>query len=222
VSSRTTNDLYSIFLGKPGDEVAIAAGDRNWTLAEAPDEILIDQISRNNRQALACLFQRYAKLVRNLAKRILQDATEAEDLTQDLFLYIQRRGSIFDATKSSARSWIVQMTYHRAIERRRYLTVRQFYAGRITDSRAEQVVGIPTIETDYSAEAVFGRNGLEQVLRALTEDQRLTLELHFFEGCTFAEISVKLGQSLGNVRHHYYRALQKLREHVFGNNVRGK
>jgi RNA polymerase sigma-70 factor, ECF subfamily len=114
------------------------------------------------------------------------------------------------------------MTYHRAIERRRYLTVRQFYAGRIAESQAERVVGIPAIESDYSAEAVFGRNGLDRVLQALTKDQRLTLELHFFEGCTFAEISVKLGQSLGNIRHHYYRALQKLREQVFGTNVRGR
>ena len=65
--------------------------------------------------ALACLFERYACLLRNIAARILRDSVEAEDLVQDLFLFIQRKCAIFDSSKSSARSWIVQMAYQRAI-----------------------------------------------------------------------------------------------------------
>jgi RNA polymerase sigma-70 factor (ECF subfamily) len=79
------------------------------------------------------------------------------------------------------------------------------------------VVGQPTTESDYSAEAVLGRNGLEKVVNALSDDQRETLRLHFFEGYTLAEISQQLGQPLGNVRHHYYRALEKLRKQMFAN-----
>ena len=82
------------------------------------------------------------------------------------------------------------------------------------------VVGIPATESDYSADEVFGRNGLENVVGALSEDQRETLRLHFFEGYTLTEIGTKLGQPLGNVRHHYYRALDKLREQMSGANVR--
>ena len=82
------------------------------------------------------------------------------------------------------------------------------------------MVGAATTEDDYSAEAVFGRNGLEAVFVTLSEDQRETLRLHFFEGHTLAEISAKLGQPLGNVRHHYYRALDKLRKQMFASNVR--
>ena len=85
---------------------------------------------------------------------------------------------------------------------------------------AEMVVGITDTESDYSAEEVFGRNGLEKVLEALSEDQRETLRLHFFDGYTLTEISARLGQPLGNVRHHYYRALDKLRTQMFGTNVR--
>lgn len=54
-------------------------------------------------------------------------------------------------------------------------------------------------------------------MNALSVDQRETLRLHFFEGYTLLEISRKLGQPLGNVRHHYYRALDKLREEMFVN-----
>ena len=188
---------------------------------DATDEMLLTRTAGGDQEALGHLFIRYARLVRSIAGRILRDTAEAEDLTQDLFLFIHRKCAIFDSSKSSARSWIVQMVYHRAIERRRYLTTRQFYAGSKIQTGAESVVGIPATESDYSAEEVFGRNGLEKVLEALSEDQRETLCLHFFEGYTLTEISTKLGQPLGNVRHHYYRAMDKLRTQMFGTNVRG-
>ena len=183
------------------------------------DEVLLIHLQAGEQEALGCLFQRYARIVRGVAARILRDAAEAEDLVQDLFLFIQRKCTVFDSSKSSARSWIIQMAYHRAIERRRYLTSRRFYARIEVESNTIHMVGTPTAESDYSAEAVFGRNGLSKVFKSLSEDQRETLRLHFFDGYTLAEISQKVGQPLGNVRHHYYRALDKLRKQMFENNV---
>lgn len=129
--------------------------------ADISDESLLRQIGIGDRDALTMLFERYARLTRSVAVRILKDTAEAEDLVQDLFVFIQRKCGIFDSSKSTARSWIVQMAYHRSIDRRRYLKSRQFYAQPIQSSSA-QVVGKPTTESDYSAEAVFGRNGLEK------------------------------------------------------------
>jgi RNA polymerase sigma-70 factor (ECF subfamily) len=185
---------------------------------EFSDEALIARICIGDREALAILFQRYARLTRSVAARILRDAAEAEDLVQDLFMYIQRKGGIFDSSKSTARSWIVQMAYHRALDRRRYLQSREFYAQPFFQANSVQVVGKPTTESDYSAETVFGRNGLEKIVNELSADQRETLRLHFFEGYSLAEVSEKLAQPLGNVRHHYYRALDKLRKAMFANN----
>lgn len=184
-----------------------------------PDEVLLTRLQAGEQEALGCLFQRYARVVRSVAGRILRDAAEAEDLVQDLFLFIQRKCGIFDSSKSSARSWIIQMTYQRSIERRRRLASRHFYTRMEIESNTDHMVGTPTGESDYSAEAVFGRNGLNKVLKSLSEDQRETLRLHFFDGYTFAEISQRVGQPLENVRHHYYRGLDKLRRQMFGNNV---
>jgi RNA polymerase sigma-70 factor, ECF subfamily len=195
---------------------AAIVGNQIFTPAEVSDESLLNQICTGDRDALAALFERYARLTRSVALRILRDAAEAEDLVQDLFLFIERKCGIFDSSKSTARSWIVQMAYHRAIDRRRYLKTRQFYAQPIQPNSA-QVVGNPTTECDYSAEAVFGRNGLEKIVNGLSPDQRETLRLYFFDGYTLAEVSKKLDQPLGNVRHHYYRALDKLRKEIFAN-----
>jgi RNA polymerase sigma-70 factor, ECF subfamily len=188
--------------------------------ADSPsDETLLTVLQAGEQEALGCLFQRYARVVRSVAARILRDAEEAEDLVQDLFLFIQRKCAIFDSSKGSARSWIIQMAYHRSIERRRYLTSRQFYARMDVESGTHRMVGTPTAESDYSAEAVFGRNGLAKVLKSLTDDQRETLRLYFFDGYTLSEVSQKLGQPLGNVRNHYYRGLDRLRKQMFGNPV---
>jgi RNA polymerase sigma-70 factor, ECF subfamily len=188
--------------------------------SEVSDEALLATVGAGDCEALAVLFKRYARVTRSVALRILRNRTEAEDLVQDLFLFIQRKCTIFDSSKSSARSWIIQMAYHRAIERRRYLTTRQFYAREDAEGLRNKVVGVPTDESDYSAEAVFGRNGLEKVFQSLSEDQRETLRLHFFGGYTLSEIAAKLGQPHGNVKHHYHRGLAKLRKQMFGTTVR--
>ena len=209
-------------LGLSGKSPAAArlAQAQHTSLVSLTDEALIAGICSGRREALGQLFCSYAGLVRSIGRRILQDDTEAEDLVQDLFLYIQGKCMVFDSSKSSARSWIIQMAYHRAFERRRYLATRQFYSQTGLQNSADHLVGTPTIDSDYSPEAVFGRNGLNKVLDTLSEDQRETLRLYFFEGYTLAEISGKLGQPLGNVRHYYYRALDKLRKQMFGRNVR--
>jgi RNA polymerase sigma-70 factor (ECF subfamily) len=191
------------------------------SVADVSDEALLFSVCSGDKGSLALLFQRYARVVQSIGRRILRDDAEADDLVQDLFLFVQRKCAIFDSSKSSAGSWIVHMAYQRAIERRRYLATRHFYTRAEIQSNASHVVGNPTVENDYSAEAVFGRNGLGKVLDALSEDQRETLRLHFFEGYTMAEISVKLAQPLGNVRHHYYRGLDKLRKQMFGRKVQG-
>jgi RNA polymerase sigma-70 factor (ECF subfamily) len=220
VSTPVTSRLPVLFRGSGGAQVREGVVTPSSVSGELADEMLIELVCSGDKEALASLFQRYARLVRSVAARILRDAAEAEDLAQDLFLFIHRKCGLFDRSKSSARSWIVQMTYHRAIERRRYLTTRQFYSRGQMQREAEVVVGIPATESDYSAKEVFGRNGLENVVEALSEDQRETLRLHFFEGYTLTEIGTKLGQPLGNVRHHYYRALDKLRAQMSGANLR--
>ena len=183
---------------------------------EVCDETLMIQICDGSREALAILFRRYARLVRTVAMRILRDASEADDLLQDLFLFIHRNCSTFDSSRAPVRSWIVQMTYHRAIDRRRYLNSRHFY----TRLDLDGVAGLPDPRSEGRENE--GRIGLlvrnttmQGLLDALTDDQRNTLILHFFEGYTFDEIAAKLDQSLGNIRNHYYRGLEKLRKHIF-------
>jgi RNA polymerase sigma-70 factor (ECF subfamily) len=179
------------------------------------DEMLLSFVQTGEREALAWLFRRYACMVRNVGRRILRDHAEAEDLVQDVFPYVHKKSGIFDASKGSARSWIFQIAYTQAFLLRRELKACGFYASGITD-RSLEAEPRTTLGANYdhTVEGLFGKNGWRKILGALTQEQRETLRLHFFEGYTFAEIAVKLGQSYANVRNHYYRGLEKLRNHL--------
>jgi RNA polymerase sigma-70 factor (ECF subfamily) len=155
---------------------------------------------------------------------VLRDASEADDLLQDIFLLVNRLCETFDSSKGSARFWILQMTYRRAISRRRYLTSRHFYTHLDLDQAADRVGDVASITgRENSVDGGLERKqAWESWLAELSESQRQTLHLFFFEGYTFEEIASKTGQTVGNARNHYYRGLQKLRKQISAGKLPGK
>jgi RNA polymerase sigma-70 factor, ECF subfamily len=179
-------------------------------IKETSDEILLALVGNGDKEALSVLFQRHARAVYRVSRRILRDDSEAEDLLQELFLFIFQKAQTFDSAKSSASSWIIQMAYHRAIDRRRYLSCRQHYKAQ--ELEEDRLIGN---RGQISINELAGRALLTKLRKELSADQQQTLELHFFEGYSFHEIAEKIGQPLGNIRNHYYRGLERLRSHIF-------
>jgi RNA polymerase sigma-70 factor, ECF subfamily len=208
--------LTALAISKDREPSTSAAVAPQAVESEVSDEALMIRICEGSREALATLFRRYARLVRTVAARILRDESEADDLLQDVFLYVHKNCSSFDSSRAAVRSWIVQMTYHRAIDRRRYLNSRHFY----TRLDLDGIAGLPDPRSESREDddlfcRSVGSTTTQGLLDTLTADQRNTLSLHFFEGYTFDEIAEKLNQSLGNIRNHYYRGLEKLRKQMF-------
>jgi RNA polymerase sigma-70 factor (ECF subfamily) len=212
-SSATTRLSLVAPFGQPSVKAVELAGETK-EFSEITDESIMIRVQQGDSDALASLFGRYAGLVRGVSIRILRDEAEADDLVQELFLFVHREAGVYDISKSTVRSWIVQMTYRRAISRWRYLNARGHYKNSELDCCVPGFAGAATPAYDSSIEALFGREGLKKVMGELTAEQHETLRLHFYEGYTLAEIGKKLGQSPGNVRHHYYRGLEKLRKQV--------
>jgi RNA polymerase sigma-70 factor, ECF subfamily len=190
---------------------------------EVADEVLMARIIAGDKGALAGLFRRYARLVRAVGYKILRNDSEADDLLQDVFLFIHQKSAVFDSSRSSVRSWIVQMTYQRAIDRRRYLISRHFYTQVDLEDVGYELGSLPmrTEQYENSIEEVLGRIGLRKLFGVLSEIQRQTLGLHLLEGYSFEEIAVRLDQTRGNVKHHYFRGLEKLRKQIFSRKREG-
>jgi RNA polymerase sigma-70 factor (ECF subfamily) len=185
------------------------------------DEALIAEVCLGSREALAILFRRYARLIRRVALRVLKDASEADDLLQDVFLLIHRLCRTFDNSKASAQFWILQMTYRRAISRRRYLNSRHFYTQVELDEQAGLVAESKSGPLDDSVDQILAELDLQKLLGTLSEDQQRTLRLHFIEGYTLDEIANMLGQTTGNIRHHSFRGLERLRKQIFDSKLPG-
>jgi RNA polymerase sigma-70 factor (ECF subfamily) len=165
--------------------------------------------------ALAVLFDRYHRLVASVAFKILRDMGEAEDVTQVVFLNIFEASGQFDPSRGTTRVWLMQYAYHRAMNRRAYLQRRKFYDqddGSACDlkpaSNPRQVSGGTLLALQEIQSLV--REGLD----SLSGQQRQTLQMAYFEGLSLKEIAEKTGESFGNVRHHYYRGLVRMRDFV--------
>ncbi len=213
--------LFVLSMAEQGSRTSIETNDDSVScLPRLPDEELLKLVQEGDKDALSYLFRRYARVLHALGCRILRDTVEAEDLVQEIFLYVHRKCRLYDPLKGSARSWLFQIAYTQAFLRRRQLKSQGFYVSGITDTSLE--IEPPTstgASYDHTVEGLFGRNGWKKIVEDLTEDQRETLRLHFFEGYTFAEIAEKLGQSFANVRNHHYRGLEKLRKYLAGNEL---
>lgn len=173
-------------------------------------------------KALDGLFSRYSRLVYGIAFRILRDSGEAEEAVQESFLYVYRKALTFDPRKGSARAWIVQVAYSRARDRKDQLSRRGFYVRRNIDSLdlEETLAGQEDLESEIGAKLDLIR--LQGAFNELTASQRETLEMFYFQDMELREISERLRKPLGNIRHHYYRGLERLRRNVFVKRVRSR
>lgn len=185
------------------------------------DTSLMADVARGSREALAVLFRRYAGLVRRIALRILKDACEADDLVQDVFVLIDRSCGTFDSSRASVQFWIVQMAYRRAISRRQYLNSRHFYTRLELDEEVMQTTNPGSECLAISLDQRLAALDLEKMFGSLSPDQQRTLRLHFIEGYSMDEIAKMLGQTKGNVRHHSFRGLERLRKLIFGGDLPG-
>jgi RNA polymerase sigma-70 factor, ECF subfamily len=196
----------------------VASLDQEKELAPEPeialesalaDEAVMRRVRSGDKEALGVLFDRYSRLVLSVGLRILRDLSEAEELVQDVFLYVFNKCASFDSQKSCFRSWLVQIAYCRAFDKREYLINRRFYDYRNIDEILESVRSNECLEK--SLEQAELRRLLQDAFAELTERQRTTLELFFFQGYSLREISSQMDETLVTTRHHYYRGLEKLK-----------
>jgi RNA polymerase sigma-70 factor (ECF subfamily) len=174
------------------------------------DEVLLACLKSGDLEALSTLFTRYARLVLGIGLRILRDSGEAEDLVQDIFLRLFEKAHTFDATKGTARTWIVQVAYRHACGRRAHLGRRGFYSGTDLNDVENALVEDMRLEEQLTAHLTGAQ--LLTAFEELNEKQRAALHLYYFEGLDLREIAQKLDETFENTRHHFYRGLDRLRK----------
>jgi RNA polymerase sigma-70 factor, ECF subfamily len=207
--------LRTKFRVKADEQVVDENLERTSPVLADDDETLLLRVKSGDRDALGILFIRYARLVLSVGIRVLHDFTEAEDLVHDVFLLVLKKVELFDPKKGSARAWLAKISYHQALDRRTYLSRRSFYDTRNgSDLESTSTMSDPRSEVEL-VELTYWQSVLQQAFDCLSPDQRVTIQLHCFDGLSIEEISERLETSPVNVRNYYYRGLQRLRQRMF-------
>jgi RNA polymerase sigma-70 factor, ECF subfamily len=173
------------------------------------DQLLIERIAAGDERALSDAYDRFSTIVYSIARHILDDDADAEDVTAEVFLQIWQSASRFDATRANAAAWVAVIARSRALDRVRARKRRTRLAQSIVQTApAAQSVTLP----DKAAEQDDLRAKVKGSLAALPPEQRQALELALYGGLTHSEIAEALDQPLGTIKTRIRSAMSKLRD----------
>ena len=171
--------------------------------AVTPEAELLQRIRRGNEGAMAELYDRFSAVVFSAALRVLGEASQAEDVLQEVFLQLWRNPSAFDSNRGSLAAWLAVIARHRAIDHLRR---------RRPETDFEEVVLSVDPQLDSQAARAEAIGRIRAVMETMSDEQRSALEMAFFEGLTHTEIAEKTGEPLGTIKTRIRSALIAIRK----------
>lgn len=169
-------------------------------------------MARGDKAAMGALYDQLSGPLYSLAYRMLGDAGEAQDLTQDIFLQLWRTAAGYEPGRGSVFSWAATLTRNRAIDRIRMRRRRS----ELLAQAAPDLQPATLAESD-SAGSLWLQEKTAAVRTALAEispDQQQAIELAFFGGLTQQEIAARLNEPLGTIKARIRRGLLRLKERL--------
>jgi RNA polymerase sigma-70 factor (ECF subfamily) len=182
---------------------------RQPRLVGGPDpEALLRLVAKGDEAAFGTLYDLVASRVFGLARRVVRDPAQAEEVAQEVLVEVWRTAARFEASKGSAMSWILTIAHRRAVDR-----VRSEQAGADRVAR----VGAASAQTPYDEVVDEATTRLEQqqvrhCLKGLTELQRESLTLAYYGGHSYREVAELLATPLPTIKTRMRDGLIRLRD----------
>ncbi len=176
-------------------------------LKDDPD--LVRRLKERDPHAMADLYDRYGRAAYSLIYRVVRNAAVAEDLVQETFLRVWNRVQSFDQEKGALGPWVLTVARNRAIDYLRSVD------GRIASNALEiDKLDNPNLFGDFedTAISVDRARRLKTAFEKLNPQQRLVIELAYYEGLSQSEMADRMNQPLGTVKTWVRTALKVLRE----------
>ncbi|MBO9999456.1 MAG: sigma-70 family RNA polymerase sigma factor [Cyanobacteria bacterium SID2] len=176
--------------------------------ADVPDTELVWRLRAGDATALKVLYGRYCGLVYSLAFKMLDNATEAEDLTQEVFLTFWKNEK-FDPDRAALSTYLCVMVRSRALNRLKSNDSRQRTLERLQSFEPLELSTPTPLEQASCSEK---EETLRDALAQLPEKNRQVLEMNYYQGLSHREISQQLGIPLGTVKTNARKGLMLLRQ----------
>lgn len=177
---------------------------------ELSDEALLNAIAGGATWALESLYDRYNRVLYSLAYRMVADRQIAEDLLQEAFVSIWRRATSYSPQAGAAHSWLISILHHRTIDYLRGLRRRSaMQETPLEEIDLDETTAFPDV-WDEAWQSVKGTQVRAALMKIPTE-QRLVIELAYFQGWTHTEIAEGTHIPLGTVKARMRLGLQHLK-----------
>ncbi|MFD5841035.1 ECF RNA polymerase sigma factor SigK [Streptomyces chartreusis] len=171
-------------------------------------EALLVRVAEGDKSAFTGVYEALVRSVMGLACRILHDAAQAEEVTQDVMVEVWRTADRFRPERGSAKGWVLTLAHRRAVDRVRHVQAsaqreRRFGAmisGREHDEVAE------TVEDDDE------RRRAQECLDRLARMYRIPLLLAYYRGLTYLEVAETLSAPAGTIKSRMRTGLRLLRD----------
>jgi RNA polymerase sigma-70 factor, ECF subfamily len=176
------------------------------------DESLVELIAQRDPDALAALYDRHAPAIYNLVMRIVREAALADELLQDTFWQVWRKAGDFEGTGSAA-AWLHRIARNKSLDQLRRQKARPQLV-----SHDESADGHPPLpagvaqpaSVEQLSEQAWERRQVRQALSKLPREQRICLELAYFEGLSQRQIAEHLDAPVGTVKTRVRLGMDKL------------
>jgi RNA polymerase sigma factor (sigma-70 family) len=210
VQLRQVRDMNARFSRK----IAIFAPDpfrsKNQQLERAMSQgsqaELIDRLLQRDRKAFERLYDDYSPAIYGLVLKVLRDEALAEDALQDAFVRIWQKIHTYDESKGRLFTWMLNVARNIAIDKLRANSSRKAELTSSLQPNIESRGPSTTMQIDHI--------GIREIVEGLSPDQKMVIELIYFQGYTQAEVSEEFGIPLGTVKSRVRLAMNYLRDKI--------
>ena len=171
---------------------------------------LLEQIGRGDQEAFATFYDLTAATVFGIVLRVLRDRSQAEEVTQEVYVDAWRSATRFDSSFGAASGWLNTIAHRKAVDR-----VRSVERSAARDRRHHDLEA--QLAHDDVSDLVVARDESRRVrdaLEQLSESQRTAVRLAYFEGRSQREVAEYLQIPLGTAKTRIRDALKRLRTHL--------
>jgi RNA polymerase sigma-70 factor (ECF subfamily) len=184
------------------------------TVESLSDVELILRIGRGDRACFEEFYHRHAALIYSSAYKVLNNADDAQDVTQDVMFMVWEKSPMYEESRGKPLNWAVTMTRNKAIDRlrsvQRRLRLKEDVERETAPLLRAGIEGRPSEAMDAGEKQRIVRGAVMK----LNREQREVIEMAYFGGLTQLEISERLNTPLGTVKARIRRGMLRLRKIV--------
>lgn len=169
------------------------------------------KVARGDRTAFSDLFDRYSQLALNLASRVLNERQEAEDVVQEVFLQLWRDAAAYSQERGNVSTWIVTIARSRAIDKLRSRKARRVFDF-VAENEEENDIAERLPDPNARPEDLENRLLVRKAFGALAVEQRVAIEMAYYEGMSQSEIAAALKEPLGTIKTRIRSGLMRLKQ----------